>query len=159
VKGIPHKGALAFGKMTLDTERSIFFGQPLIDAYLLQEELHYYGIIIHGSVEEKIGVDLEDTAFIESYDCSLKKCRSLHYTICPMFVFVSANSPEYDEAIQIHNQIFTSLEKMKHKTSGHLRRYIDNTNLYFEYVKEKHTKKSKQTSTSSSTTLEKIQTN
>ncbi len=33
--GIPFKGAVAFGTMTLDMERSIFFGQPLIDAYLV----------------------------------------------------------------------------------------------------------------------------
>jgi hypothetical protein len=38
-ESIPHKGAVAFGLMTLDTDNSIFFGQPLIDAYILQEEL------------------------------------------------------------------------------------------------------------------------
>ncbi len=36
---VPFKGAIAFGLMTLDTENSIFFGQPLIDSYLLQEEI------------------------------------------------------------------------------------------------------------------------
>jgi len=56
VEGIPHKGALAFGEMTLDQERSIFFGQPLIDGFLLQEELAMYGIIIHSSAQKQIEI-------------------------------------------------------------------------------------------------------
>ncbi|MBK8109930.1 MAG: hypothetical protein IPK46_06125 [Saprospiraceae bacterium] len=43
---IPFKGAISFGTMTLDIERSIFFGQPLIDSYLLQEELYFYGVVV-----------------------------------------------------------------------------------------------------------------
>jgi hypothetical protein len=34
--------------MTLDYEKSIFFGQPLVDAFLLQDELKFYGIVVHG---------------------------------------------------------------------------------------------------------------
>ena len=55
VEGIPYKGAVAFGVMTFDIGNSIFFGQPLIDAFLLQEELEFYGIIAHGSIENEIG--------------------------------------------------------------------------------------------------------
>lgn len=55
-EGIPHKGALAFGIMTLDTQNSIFFGQPLIDAFLLEGEINFYGILVHGSAEIKIDV-------------------------------------------------------------------------------------------------------
>lgn len=46
-KNIPLKGAMAVGKMTVDKENQIFFGQPLIDAYLLEEDLYYYGVVAH----------------------------------------------------------------------------------------------------------------
>lgn len=133
IEQIPHKGALAYGLMTLDTERSIFFGQPLIDAHLLQEELHFYGIIIHGTVEAKARTGLKTNPFIISYDCPLKNGKSQHYTIYPMHVDgQSAKSKEYKK---YHNNILSSLNNMKFKTSGQLRRYIDHTNLYFNFVK------------------------
>jgi len=40
-----YEGGEAFGNMTL-TSKSIFFGQPLVDAYLLQEELNFYSVVI-----------------------------------------------------------------------------------------------------------------
>lgn len=134
IEGIPHKGALAFGTMTLDTERSIFFGQPLIDAYLLQEELHFYGIIIHGTVEAKVPKEITTRPFIKQYDCPLKNGKSEHYTIYPMHL--DSDSAKSNEYKKYHSKILLSLENMKHKTSGQLRRYIDNTSLYFKYIKE-----------------------
>jgi hypothetical protein len=132
IEGIPHKGSIAYGKMTLDTERSIFFGQPLIDAYLLQEELYFYGIIVHGSAEEKLEKRLIQYPFITKYICPLKKGKSIHFTVYPMHVdSKSAKSGDY---YRHHQNIFNSLEKMKFKTSGYLRQYIDNTNNYFNYV-------------------------
>ncbi|HLP54383.1 MAG TPA: hypothetical protein VK151_05105 [Fluviicola sp.] len=130
IEGIPHKGAIAYGKMTLDRERSIFFGQPLIDAYLLQEELHFYGVIIHGSVERAMNKHLNDAAFIIKYDCYLKNGKSNHYTVYPIFVD-SEGAENYSDD---HKLVVNSLVKMRHKTSGHLRRYIDNTDNYFKYI-------------------------
>ncbi len=134
IHGIPHKGAIAFGKMTLDEKRSIFFGQPLIDAFLLQEELHFYGVAIHGSVEACIEHKLETTTFVLNYPCPLKKGRSNHYTIYPMH----ADSVNEDEKryVQYYSAIRTSLHKMNYATSGHLRTYIDNTNKYFDVIAE-----------------------
>ena len=134
IEGIPHKGAIAFGKMTLDTERSIFFGQPLIDSYLLQEELHFYGIVIHGSVEEKLQLKLNQTGFISKYNCPLKNGKSTHYTVFPMHAN-SINS-EDNGYVEYYKKIRSSLDKMKYKTSGHLRRYIDNSNDYLESIAE-----------------------
>jgi hypothetical protein len=53
--GLPVKGCISYGKFTADFENSLFFGQPLIDAYLLQEELQVYSILIHHSFEAKYG--------------------------------------------------------------------------------------------------------
>lgn len=130
IEGIPHKGAIAFGKMTLDTERSIFFGQPLIDAYLLQEELHFYGVIIHGTVEEVISDQFNAAGFIKKYDCQLKNGKSSHFTVYPMH----ADGDSAKDYPEYHQKIVDSLNRMKYKTSGHLRRYIDNTGAYFKFL-------------------------
>jgi hypothetical protein len=53
-RGAPTKGAMSIGMLTADFENSIFFGQPLIDAYLLQDQLKYYGIIADNKIEEYI---------------------------------------------------------------------------------------------------------
>lgn len=54
---IPFRGGIAFGEITVDDESSIFFGQPLIDAFLLSEELLFYGIAVHHTVEPMIKRD------------------------------------------------------------------------------------------------------
>jgi hypothetical protein len=53
-KGIAMKGAMACGKQTADFRRSIHFGKPLIDAYLLERELMLYSVVLHHTAEEKM---------------------------------------------------------------------------------------------------------
>lgn len=126
--GIPHKGAIAFGRMTLDFKESIFFGQPLVDAYLLQEELKFYGIAVHGTAEHN-GYVFKDESVIE-YNCPLKSGSAIHQTIAPGVSL----SEEFEE------KTVTKLEKkvvaFRTNTSGHLRKYIDNTLDYLKTVKE-----------------------
>ncbi len=53
--GFAIKGCLAHGKFLYDAEESIFFGLPLVDAYRLgDQELKYYGIIVHHTAEKMI---------------------------------------------------------------------------------------------------------
>ncbi len=47
--GTALRGAIARGTVTADFERSIFFGQPIVDAYLLEENQAWYGIAEHPS--------------------------------------------------------------------------------------------------------------
>lgn len=58
--GIVFKGAYAEGKIIVDRENHICFGQPIIDAYLLEENQAWFGIACHKSVksitEDKIDV-------------------------------------------------------------------------------------------------------
>jgi hypothetical protein len=49
---IPVKGALSYGKFTANFHESQFFGRPLIDAYLLAEDMHFYGGIFHHSIDK-----------------------------------------------------------------------------------------------------------
>jgi hypothetical protein len=136
-EGIPHKGAVAFGQMTLDWGKSIFFGQSLIDAYQLQEELYFYGIIIHASAEGIIeSQKLMD--FVHNYLCPLKNGYSKHLTVEPLLP--SSKDPQYQKNV---DDLFDSIKKLRYKTSGHLRQYIDNTEKYLKSVHDNDLKRKK----------------
>lgn len=127
--GIPHKGALGFGKMTLDNEKSIFFGQPLIDAYLLQEELLMYGIVVHSSAEAEIErLGIQEELFLFDYLCPFKGGSSQHLTIPPIFAGEDSNDIDQED----QEDLLKGVRKFRHKTSGHLRKYIDNTESFLK---------------------------
>jgi hypothetical protein len=130
-EAIPHKGALAFGTMTLDVANSIFFGQPLIDAYLLQEELTFYGIIAHGSIEKVIMKKEMSIPFTIDYLCPFKKGSSVHLAVCP--IYIPYEKPKHKAFVR---KIFKSVHRMRYKTSGQLRIYIDNTVSYLDIIKK-----------------------
>lgn len=131
--GIPHKGAVAFGKMTLDFENSIFFGQPLIDAYLLQDELKLYGIVVHPTAEFENDFALDQTVI--EYSCPFKSGFAKHITILPGTFF----SDPFDE--REYAELIESINNLKINTSGALRMYVDHTINYLEYSKEVFIKK------------------
>lgn len=128
IEGIPHKGSVAHGLMTLDIENSIFFGQPLIDAYLLQEELNFYGIILHATCESQIENKFKKLIpFVNNYMCPFKTGNSNHLTVCPIFT--------YGEKYKAHREkMFEAIKKFRHLTSGGLRKYIDNTEVYLKKI-------------------------
>ncbi len=131
IQGVPHKGTLAFGIMTLDMENSIFFGQPLIDAYLLQEEIYFYGVLVHATAEQQLlDKKLDDIPFIKNYLCNLKVGSAKHLTIYPMHS-TSIGDPKYNLK---YEELRDSINKLRWKTSGNLRKYIDNTELYIGTV-------------------------
>jgi hypothetical protein len=120
---IPFRGAVAYGMMTLDFKNSIFFGRPLIDAYLLSEELSFYGVVVHASAESKMGLK-ESNAIIE-YMCPFKTGASQHYTIIPSM-----------DILNQFDKLEGSVNLLRKKTSGGLRKYIDNTIQYLQTVKK-----------------------
>lgn len=128
---IPHKGAFAFGKMTLDMEKSIFFGQPLIDAYLLEQELNFYGIVGHASVEKEL--DGKTFSFIAKSLCYFKNGTSEHMTIFPIHTRTEDNSTFQ----KYTDELFDCVRKLRYKTSGSLRKYIDNTENYLKEVQNR----------------------
>lgn len=125
---IPFKGAVAYGQMTLDLKNSIFFGRPLIDAYLLSEELSYYGIVVHASAETRKGFKSSD--LVAEYLCPFKTGNSIHQTIVPSTDLAN----QYDKVEE-------SIKRMRSKTSGGLRKYIDNTLNYLAQISSEKGKK------------------
>jgi hypothetical protein len=122
--GIPHKGAVAFGSMTLDFKNNIFFGQALIDAYLLQEELNYYGVVVHSTAEYRRGFKTNEAVLL--HNCPFKNRFGSHYTVTPaIFIENLDNHNSY-------NNFIKKVIRLRINTSGSLRKYIDNTVKYFK---------------------------
>ncbi len=81
---IPIKGALAYGEITFDEKRQIYFGQALIDAYLLEEnEVHYLGVVAHHSIDNYLLKNdlLKNCILIPELDTPLKSGVIKHRNI------------------------------------------------------------------------------
>ncbi|MHC1689964.1 MAG: hypothetical protein AB9833_03940 [Bacteroidales bacterium] len=123
-RGAPTKGAMSLGMLTADFDNSIFFGQPLIDAYLLQDQLKYYGIVADNKIEEyliekkrkqKPSEPKVDSAFIK-LKTPFKSGKIMHYNL-----HLDSNSPE-------------QLEDLYKNVSGDPRIYVDNTIEMFKLM-------------------------
>lgn len=122
--GIPFRGAVAAGVMTLDYKNSIFFGQPLIDAYLLSEELNFYGIVVHSTAEYSKAFKTLHEKY--EYQCPFKNGKANHLTISPFDFILFPNEPFY-------KSLYSSISNLACRSSGAIRKYIDNTLAYMEY--------------------------
>lgn len=115
-KPIPLKGALAEGNITCDMPKQLFFGQALIDAYLLEENVQYYGVAVHHSAEKSI-MDYGGTLFKDTL-IPLKSGKINHYELV-----------WYNEATE---DIRQGLNRIRLTVSDSPRKYIDNTNAVID---------------------------
>ena len=120
-KPIPLKGAIAEGFVIYDIQKQLFFGQALIDAYLMEESLQYYGIAVHHSAEESI-IKLKSNLFW-NVKIPLKSGYIEHYEI----VWYKDN----------FESILSGLDKIRLTVSDAPRKYIDNTkNVISQYMND-----------------------
>lgn len=136
--GFALRGAMAKGEMIFDKENQLFFGKALVDAYLLEEELCYYGIVFHESMEEKV-IEIGETSRFKKYipiediDIPLKKGKSKHYHIAWHKMDKKLEEGDMsDEAIGW-------LRNMRKTVSGNPRVYLDNTIKMINDDKKKKT--------------------
>jgi len=80
-RGIPIKVAIALGQQTADFDKSLHFGKPLIDAYNLQNELAFYGVAIHDTVEKKFDSATFKSHLLHRYKTPLKGGSVYHWVI------------------------------------------------------------------------------
>jgi hypothetical protein len=126
-RGIPLKGAIAYGKMTADLEKSIYFGKPLIDAYELQNELQLYGVVMHNTMEKHLQTShnarLLNNGFVFQYPVPMKSGKITHYIV--------DWAPERKEDT-------TNLSSVLYNTvSGSPRIYVDNTLEFLRWLKKR----------------------
>jgi len=112
--GIPLKGAISEGKMTCDMTKQLFFGQALIDAYLLEENVQYYGVVAHHSVEKMILESGEKNLF-RDIKVPLKSGSISHFELA------------WYRVTREVEHIIEKLNDIRQTVSDAPRKYIDNT--------------------------------
>lgn len=111
--GVPLKGALARGKVTCNPAKQLFFGQALIDAYLLEESTKYYGILVHHSAEAAVR---DYPGMYRDVQANLKSGTICHYEL---------NWHSRDD--ETKQKVLDALERLRCTVSDEPRKYIDNT--------------------------------
>jgi hypothetical protein len=123
---IPIKGALSYGEVTADFKRALFFGKAIIDAYLLQDELLLYGAIFHHSIEKQINkIQYIDELSFGEYCCPLKNGNVNHLLIKNDLI-----------SFLYRNEFGRGMIGLKEMSSGHQRKYVDNSIKYFEHLEQ-----------------------
>ena len=125
--GIPLKGGIAHGKIIMDKDNNLFCGAPIIDAYLLEEDLQYMGVVVHHSIERYIKDDISEE--IKS-DTPVKTFIDLYKELKTTFKYGYRQHSNIDYTIGEFGDDFNAkecIENFKLTMSGDPRKYIDNT--------------------------------
>lgn len=133
---IPFKGAIAFGLITADMDRSLYFGQPIIDSFQLQEELDIYGVVLHNTAEkyllDKGYMNVVQNTMNNTKIPMKKSGKVTHYIVNP-FIIEEPNSHE-----EPYKNIIIEYYK---KVSGSTRHYVDNTSEFLNWLVGREAKK------------------
>lgn len=132
----PLKGVISKGPFTYDEEKQLFFGKAIVDAYLLQEQVYYYGIVAHHSVEEDIkeyakGFEVKDNGNMKGVNpyvlspIPLKLGNTAHYHLA--YNLISEKREAGKNVDPVHNKILSWLESISATVSGTPRIYVDKT--------------------------------
>lgn len=131
-KSIPVKGAITYGLMNSDFNKSLHFGKPLIDAYLLQDELSFYGCILDSTSESKLlELNLLKDDFVYKYGAPLKSGKINHFVLNWVDIYETQTLEDSGSAV----------EKMYLTVCGKPRLYVDNTINFVKEIKRKNLKK------------------
>lgn len=126
--GFAMKGAMAKGEITCDKAKNVYFGQAQIDAYLLEENVWYYGIVVHHSAQSD--VEKINKNYISTLELPMKTGRIKH---CELSWYAYSS----DKA----NDIKERISNIRYTVSDAPRRYIDNTEVVMKAFEEKAQKK------------------
>ncbi|QYJ69046.1 hypothetical protein [Flavobacterium litorale] len=128
---IPMKGGMAYGQISLNKSEQIYFGQPIIDAYLIEEDVYYFGVTAHNSINNYINQnhDSLDMKYINEilFDCLTPlKCGKVEHTNVNWFIKIGGvmEMTDKDEKKKIINE---TIKKFRMTASGSPRKYVDNT--------------------------------
>lgn len=130
---IPMKGAIAQGKITCDIPKQLFFGQALIDAYLLEENINYYGILVHHTAEKSVLTLIDNKKIFKDIKAPLKSGKISHFELS---WYINDDNKDIDL-----KKISSALKVIRQTVSDSPRKYIDNTldviNEYYQNDKHK----------------------
>ncbi len=129
-KGIAMKGVMACGRQTSDFRKSIHFGEPFIEASVLEKELMMYSVVLHHTAEEKMsGYKLLNgrDGFLDvvRYKTPLKSGKISHYVLDWTQINEGMNAAD-------------ALNNLYAHISGAARIYIDNTFEFVQHVSRRN---------------------
>jgi len=121
-EGIAIKSVIAQGKFTYDKSKELYIGKPLVDAYLLHDEIKYYGVVVHHSAEKTIKKYASDNSNpYTNTPISLEKGKTEHYHLCWNMMGTNLAAKDNTE------ECMKWLDSIAETVSGRPRIYIDNT--------------------------------
>ena len=126
------KGGFAHGQVSLNKAEQIYFGQPIIDAYLIEEDVNYLGVVAHSSIDQFLKSQSEKCE--KSIICNkllfeektYLKCGKITHLNLDWFILTQKDHDKLKPAEKIKN-ILKDLDAFNCTVSGSPRRYIDNT--------------------------------
>lgn len=127
---IPIKGSIAHGEISVDRDRQIFCGQPIVDSYELQEDLNYYGVVFHNSVDRFINENCPQNENIKNAYFKAKtflKSGYITHNNLDFFINKTLDGKKYQ---------YEELEILMDTVSGSPRKYVDNTIAMKKALKE-----------------------
>lgn len=117
------KGSISYGDVAIDETNNLFYGQPIIDAYLLEQEVSYIGVVIHNSVEKYIKDinyhDLISTGKLIEFPTPLKSGIIEHLNL--NWLKLTNNYPTNK------SNIIEKIKEIRMTCSASPRKYYDNT--------------------------------
>lgn len=138
---LPLKGAIAHGEMTVDINRSLFYGKPLINSYLLHDELKMYGAIVHDSAEKKFDEYelLNSPMLLLHHTCPLKEASVKHYINNWVWLYDFLKFSKQRDAVNLPETktfLAETIKDLYHSVSGSTRKYVDNTLLSIQLMEK-----------------------
>jgi len=122
------RGAIARGTVTADFERSIFFGQPIVDAYLLEENQAWYGIAEHSSTRpDDAAVADQDIPQLGKADIPLTVLHEVPLKTAAPTEMSVINWPVFCENDQRLDEL---LSHLRNEQSDKLRAYYEATRSF-----------------------------
>lgn len=137
--GTPLKGGIAHGEISLNQKEQIYFGQPIIDAYNVEGDVNYLGVVCHDSIDMYITsnkasiIELMKEEYLASlireFKTPLKSGKTVHYNVNWLRVLKYSNNNNSDELEdkELLKKASDIVTKFRLTSSGSPRNYIDNS--------------------------------
>lgn len=119
--GLPIKGVISQGHFTFDEDNELYLGRALVDAYLLEEQVKYYGIVVHNTAEKTIKTYTSKKNPYCNSPINILKGVTCHWHLCWNLV------NQYLSYEDITEKCNSWISKIAEDVSGEPRIYIDNT--------------------------------
>lgn len=141
VAGIPLKGGIALGEVSLNKTEQIYFGQAIIDAYFMEEDVNHIGVVANYSIDKYLKTHEKELDQIKLNEYLFEektplKCGNLKHFNLNWYKKTSLIKEALTEK-EKYNKIIELINNFKLTSSGSPRKYVDNSLDFIEKSKAK----------------------